>query len=150
MINDNGGEYVLKFFKDFIAENGIIMNLTAAYTPQQNLVAEIGNRATVEKACALLKQTSMPNEFGAEAVSTAVSLENLSPIASRKFSSAHEIWYGKPPKYNHLKVFGCLAYIHVKKNSVRGNSLTLPREVYSWVIKRVTTIIPCGFLTNNG
>lgn len=63
MINDNGGEYVSTSFKEFISKNGIIMNLTAPYTPQQNPVAEIGNRTTVEKARALLKKASMLKEF---------------------------------------------------------------------------------------
>lgn len=78
-----------KAFEDFVKEHGILVNLTAPYKPQQNPVAERGNRTTVEKARALLKQASMPNEFWAEAVSTAVYLENITPLASKKYVTPH-------------------------------------------------------------
>ena len=91
------------------------MHLTAPYTPEQNPVSERGNRTTVEKARTLLKHAGLPNEFWAESVSTAVYLENLTPLASRKFITSSELWHSKKPSYDHLKVFGCLAYVHVGK-----------------------------------
>lgn len=131
MINNNGGEYVSKEFERFNVKNGIFMNLTAPYTPQQNPVAEIGNRTTVEKSRALVKQAGMPNEFWAEAVTTAVYLENLTPVVSRHFLSPHELRYGQPPKYDHLRVFGCLAYVHIGKNLREGKfSGTAKRGVF--------------------
>lgn len=76
IVNDNGGEYTSKAFKTMLSESGIQMFLTAPYTPQQNPVAEVGNRTTVEKARAMLKLAGLPNTFWAEAVNTAVYLEN--------------------------------------------------------------------------
>lgn len=119
-VNDNGGEYTSKAFKDFIAKHGIRMHLTAPYTPQQNPVAERGNRTTVEKARAMLKLSGLPTEFWAEAVSTAVYLENRTPIASRNYKSPYKLWNGKAPKYDHLCTFGCLAYVHVEKERRDG------------------------------
>lgn len=115
MINDNGGEYVSKSFENLTTKHGIKMNPSAPYTPQQNPVAEIGNRTTFEKARALLKTAGMPHEVWAEAVTTAVYLESTTPVASRKFTSPHKLWYGKKPKYDHLRVFCCLAYVHHRK-----------------------------------
>lgn len=92
MVNDNGGEYVSKEFKEFTEKHGIQMSLTAPYTPQQNPVAEIGNRTTTEKARTLLKQAHLPSEFWAEAVATAVYLENITPIASRCWKTPFELW----------------------------------------------------------
>lgn len=80
MVNDNGGEYTSTLFTDFVKDQGIKMLLTAPYTPQQNPVAEIGNRTTTEKARTLLKQAGLPTMFWAEAVATAVYLENITPI----------------------------------------------------------------------
>ena len=102
IVNDNGGEYTSNAFKGFLDKTGIDMRLTAPYTPQQNPVAEIGNRTTVKKACALLKRAGLPPEFWAEAVATAVYLENRTPIASRKFISPYELWHGIAPTYKHL------------------------------------------------
>lgn len=113
MVNDNGGEYLSSEFTTFVKEHGIQMHLTAPYTPQQNPVAEVGNRTTTEKARALLKNAGMPMKFWAEAVSTAVYLENRTPIASRGYKTPYELWHGTPPAYDHLRVFGCLAYVHI-------------------------------------
>lgn len=96
------------------------MILTAPHTPQQNPVSEIGNRTTVEKARALLKNAGLPSEYWAEAGATAVYLENRTPIASRKFLTPYELWHGKAPTYHHLRVFGCLAYVHVGKERRNG------------------------------
>lgn len=120
IVNNNGGEYTSSAFKSFLAENGIRMHLTAPYTPQQNPIAEVGNRTTVEKARAMLKQAGLPNEFWAEAVSTAVYLKNRTPTASLKFKTPYELWHGSPPTYDHLRMFGCLAYMHVGKERRGG------------------------------
>ena len=42
--SDNGGEYLSNDFKEFLADHGIKHELTVAYTPQQNGVAERMNR----------------------------------------------------------------------------------------------------------
>lgn len=60
LVNDNGGEYLSKDFTNFVSKHGIQMHLTAPYTPEQNPVAERGNRTTVEKARTLLKHAGLP------------------------------------------------------------------------------------------
>ena len=42
--SDQGGEYLLRDFKNYLTEHGIISQLTAPGTPQQNVVAERRNR----------------------------------------------------------------------------------------------------------
>lgn len=120
IVNDNGGEYTSLKFEKFLANHGIQMHLKAPYTPQQNPVAEVGNRTTVEKARAMLKDAGLLSEFWGEAVSTAVYLENRTPIASHDFKSPYKLWYGTKPSYAHLRVFGCLAYVHVGKERRSG------------------------------
>lgn len=106
LVNDNGAEYTSTAFETFLSKHGICMHLTAPYTPQQNPVAEVGNKTTVEKARAMLKHAELPAEFWGEAVSTAVYLENRTPIAGRQFKSPFELWHGYAPKYDHLRIFG--------------------------------------------
>ena len=120
IVNDNGGEYTLNEFGNFIDSSGIFMDFTAPYTPEQNGFSERGNRTTTEKARTLLKQARLPSEFWGEAVSTAVYLENLTPIAKAGFKSPHELWHGDAPSYEHLRVFGCLAYVFIQKESRDG------------------------------
>lgn len=92
----------------------------APYTTQQNPVAEVGNRTTVEKPRVILKHTGIPAEFGGGEVTTAVYLENWTPIAAHQFKSLYELWHGSALSYDHLKVFGCLAYVHIGKSRRAG------------------------------
>lgn len=120
MVNNNGGEYILREFKDLTETHGIKMSLTVPYTPQQNPVAKISNRTTTEKAWALLKQASLPAEFWAEAVITAVYLENITPLASQNWTTLFELWHKIKPRYDHLRKFGYLCYAHVGKERRSG------------------------------
>ena len=46
--SDRGGEYLLGNFKDYLTQNGIVFQLAAPRTPQQNGVAERRNRTLLE------------------------------------------------------------------------------------------------------
>lgn len=54
--SDNGKEYVNTNMEVFLKQCGIWHQLTAAYTPQQNGVAERANRPIVERARAMLEE----------------------------------------------------------------------------------------------
>ena len=62
----------------------------------------------------MLVSSSLPRAFWAEAVRTTISLIKFSPSTALKFRIPYEVWYGKPPSYNDLRVFGCVAYIHLR------------------------------------
>ncbi|KAH9762673.1 BED-type domain-containing protein [Citrus sinensis] len=51
----------------------------------------------------------------AEVVSTASYLVNKSPYAVIGFKTPEELWFGKPGSYEHLMVFGCPTYVHVRQ-----------------------------------
>ena len=61
-------------------------------------------------------QRRVINKFWAEALATAVHLINRSPNKRLDSKVAQEIWFGNPPPYQHLRVFGCEAFCHVSKN----------------------------------
>ena len=46
--SDRGGEYLLRDFKNYLTQNGIVSQLTAPRTPQQNGVATRMNRTLLE------------------------------------------------------------------------------------------------------
>jgi transposase InsO family protein len=112
---DNGGEFISKKFNTFCRINGIQQQTTAPYSPQQNGVAERLNRTVVEHARCMLKHKSMKNHFWAEAVSTAVYLKNRSPTKALDNKTPQEVWSGQRPSISHLKIFGCIAYMHIPK-----------------------------------
>ena len=52
----------------------------------------------------------------AESVSTAVYLKNRCPTKAVTGKTPYEAWFGQKPRVDHLRVFGCDAYVHVPKD----------------------------------
>ena len=57
----------------------------------------------------MLEEKSLPKLYWAEAVRTAVYIQNR----IRDKVSAHELYFGTKPKLRHLRVFGSIANVHV-------------------------------------
>jgi len=55
----------------------------------------------------------LPKRFWAEAVTMACYLINRSPRASLGGKVVEEVWTGNAVDFSHLRIFGCLAYVHV-------------------------------------
>ena len=107
---DNGGEYTSTQFERYLQEEGIRHERTVPKTPQQNGVAERLNRTLVESARSMLLDANLPKRYWAEAISTAVYLKNRCPTKAVQEMTPFEVWYGKKPSVDHLRVFGCDAY----------------------------------------
>lgn len=63
----------------------------------------------------MLKMVKLSEEFWAEVVDTACYLINRSPSVPLGFDIPEKVWSGKNISYSHLRVFSCLAYVHVPK-----------------------------------
>ena len=74
--SDNGGEYLSNGFKRYLEEHGVHHQLTVAYTPQQNGVAERMNRTLIDLVRSMLHHKGIDKQFWAEALSTAVYVRN--------------------------------------------------------------------------
>lgn len=61
--SDKGGEYTSLKFTKFCETLGLERQLTVAYSPQQNGVAEGKNRTLVEMAKCMLFEKGIPLEF---------------------------------------------------------------------------------------
>ena len=70
------------------------------------------NRTLLEKTRCLLFDANLPPEFWAEAVSTANYLRNLVPTSSSPETTL-ELFHGKVPDVEHLRVFGCSAHVQM-------------------------------------
>ena len=113
---DNGGEFTSKSFTAHLKACGIRHELTVPKTPEQNGVAERLNRTLVETTRAMLLDAKLPHKFWAEAISTAAYLRNRSPTSAVEGTTPRQAWYGQKPRVEHLRVFGCAAYVHVPKD----------------------------------
>ena len=111
---DNGGEFTFAEFKSYCDLHGIKRELTAPYNPSSNGVAERYNRTLCERVRCMLSTANLPHEFWGEALKTAVHICNRSPNKSLKNGIPEEVWSGKPASYDHLRIFGCDAFVHVR------------------------------------
>ena len=61
--SDRGGEYLDTDFEEFLVEHGIVSQLTAPGTPQQNGVSERRNRTLLEMMRSMFSYSSLPSSF---------------------------------------------------------------------------------------
>jgi histone deacetylase 1/2 len=111
--SDRGGEYLSFSFNDFCLQHGIHRELTQPRTPQQNGVAERRNRTIFERARSIAADCKLPTFLWAEAISMATYLVNLSPTRANFGVPPEASYTGKQIKLDHLKIFGCMAYVHI-------------------------------------
>ena len=119
--SDGGGEYISSQFNTYLQIMGIHRQITIARTPQQNGVAERFNRTVMESARSMLHAAGLPPKFWGDAVLTAVYLRNRLPTRALNSVTPYEAWRGEKPNLSHLRVWGCLAYVHVPR--VKRNKL---------------------------
>ncbi|KNZ44782.1 uncharacterized protein VP01_8824g1, partial [Puccinia sorghi] len=54
-----------------------------------------------------------PGEYWGEAVSTAIFLENITPMKSIKWDNPYNHWFGRHFNKSRLKLFRCLCYVKI-------------------------------------
>ena len=111
--SDGGGEYFSHEFSRFLVEQGVKRQFTCRYTPQQNGVAERKNRHKAKTVHALMSEKNMPKHFWPQAVHTAIYVMNRTPTTGIHDMTPEERYTGVKSDVSHLKVFGCIAYVHI-------------------------------------
>jgi hypothetical protein len=113
---DNAGEYKALATR-LERENGVVVEFTTPYTPEQNGVAERLNRTLTTKIRAMLAEADLPQWLWGEAAYAACYLHNRTP---RHYGGNHvmtpkEMWTVRKPDLGHLRVFGCVAYAQLAR-----------------------------------
>ncbi|KAI5322513.1 hypothetical protein L3X38_031585 [Prunus dulcis] len=111
--SDRGDEFTSCEFNKLCEDEGIQRQLSMAYTPQQNGVVERKNRTVVEIAKAMLHEKGLPYYLRAEDVHIAVYILNRCPTRVLGEVTPFEAYSGRKPGIAHLKIFGCLCYVHI-------------------------------------
>jgi transposase InsO family protein len=114
--SDNGTEFKNYTLSEFLSDEGIKHQYSAAYTPQQNGVAERKNRTLMDAARTMLAEFKSPYNFWAEAISTACHATNRLYLRKGLDKTPYEILTGNKPSIHYFRVFGCKCYILKKGN----------------------------------
>ena len=84
-----------------------------------------------ECARSMRLHAGLPKTFWAVAISTAAYLINREPSIPMEFKLLQEVLSGKEVKFSHLKVFGCVSYIHI--DSVARSKLDAKSKIHFFI-----------------
>lgn len=112
--SDNGTEYMSHVMTQYLSNHGIMHQTSCVGTPQQNGIAERKNRDLLEKTRALMLQMNVPKRFWSQGVMAAAYLINRLPSRVLGFKSPIEVMKGRKVDISHLRVFGCICFVHVQ------------------------------------
>ncbi|CAI7850663.1 unnamed protein product, partial [Closterium sp. NIES-53] len=114
--SDRGGEFLGAEFRSWLKRHGIKQQLTMAYTPQSNGVAERANRTIIEGGRTILVDSGLPLWFWPLAIRHATVIKNrvLTHVGGQHWVPM-EKWSCKKPLVDMLRVFGCMGLVHVPK-----------------------------------
>jgi transposase InsO family protein len=110
---DNAGEYSSDRMKAFCDSKGINLRHSAPYCHESNGVAERVWRTVCEQTQAMLIGFRLPLQFWGFAMMHAFYVKNRLPHSYLGDKSPYEIWHGKPPMLDKLRVFGCATWVHI-------------------------------------
>ncbi|CAI7866285.1 unnamed protein product [Closterium sp. NIES-53] len=112
--SNRGGEFLGAEFRSWLKRHGIKQQLTMAYTPQSNGVAERANRIIIEGGRTILVDSGLPLRFWPLAIRHATVIKNrvLTHVGGQHWVPM-EKWSGKKPLVDMLRVFGCMGLVHV-------------------------------------
>ena len=108
--SDRGGEYGTTFLKELCEQNGIIHEVSAPRTLEQNGIAERKNRTLKEMMNAMLISSGLSDNMWGEAILSATHVLNKVPH-KKLDKTPYELWKGFRPNLKFLKVWGCLAKV---------------------------------------
>ena len=113
--SDNSEDYISKIFDNFCKEEIIIQEPTISGTPQQNGMAECMNRTLLECARSMLFHAKILQRFRADAINTVAYIRNHCTSSVLNGHTPYEVWFKRTSNISNLKVFRCIAYVHVPK-----------------------------------
>ena len=128
--DDKEGGLSSNAFNAKLSEWGIKRRFTMRAEPHSNGVAERAIRSIADAATALLYEAHLPGSFWQTAVSTAVHLHNRLPTSANHGITPFELMYKQKPDLSLFRVFGSLAYVHVKKDKRTGFSSHMEKAIF--------------------
>jgi hypothetical protein len=104
---DGGGEFTSQQMEAEFRRLGIIHEVTAPYTPEQDGVAERMNQTLVSRATTMLIDSRLPRKFWNLALRAAAYTINHTPTSAQNLRIPHEKMFDRPVNVHHMHRFGC-------------------------------------------
>ena len=131
-MSDAGGEYMSRVFTSLMKEKGIEVLQSIPHAHQQNRRAERLIRTLREKAETMRLEACLPQSWWEFALDHATHVYNRTPVRRLNWQTPYQFLKGDKPYVNHLRVFGCGAYVYLPAG-VRGNKLTLKSKMMTYL-----------------
>ena len=112
---DRGGEY---YDPRYFQSTGIVHQVTAPYTPQQNGIAERKNRTLMDMVNSMMSYSGLSSGYWGEALLTACYILNRVP-SKRSNKTPYELWKRRTPKLDYLRIWGCRAVVRLPESKKR-------------------------------
>ncbi|POM64417.1 mitochondrial protein [Phytophthora palmivora] len=126
-----GGEFGSTELDTYCGKQGIILQTTNGYSPQENDIAERANGVVLPRIRAMRMATAMPPLLWGEALLHVVDTLNKLPLG---LTSPHERLYGVAPDLGVLRTWGCLAWVYTPAESRRRKEKLQPRARLSLLL----------------
>jgi hypothetical protein len=98
-----------------LKEEGVAIEDTVRYTPEQNGIAERLNRTLITLARAMIIDAGVPQKLWGDAALAANHIRNRLPTRITG-KTPDELWLGVQPTIAHLRVWGCLCYVQIPRD----------------------------------
>ena len=111
---------------EFAKKYGIILEASAIYAHEQNGKAERMNKTLTDMARTTMIESCFPEALWAEALRTACHVRDRTVSRSPRSDkpiTPFEAYYGRKPEVQHMRPFGCLAYV-TRPHELRRKSLS--------------------------
>ena len=118
----NEGEYISKEFEDYLQHHCIMRKHMISGIPQRNSVAKNMNQKLLNMTKHLMKESGIPGNLWADALVTACYVINKCPSIAIQGKIPEELWTGKKVHTEHLRVFGCRAWITLNPGETFGTA----------------------------
>jgi len=78
----------------------------------------------------MLSEANLPMQFWVEALLALIHVWNRCPTSALKGKTPYEWWLKLKPDVSHLRVWGCLAYVHIQKDKRKGFSPRMEKGIF--------------------
>ena len=113
---DNGKEYFIREIFEFIKSKGIELLPCPPYVHELNGVAERYTRSAMDIGRCLMREAKIHRRYWPEIMKTVAYLKNRTIANTAENRTPYEIFFGKKPNVEHLKIYGSRVFVRVPES----------------------------------